>query len=136
MKLNVTFKTKQAIDLEAHPPGEELAQRIAATLRAKGIDVGEIDNHNDFAWSIDCQLGGHKPWLLVGYVNDDPYDWLALVNSGYGFVASKLLRKSDLPARERLAVVLNEALAQDTEVHDVRWHQGEFGDGWSATPSG
>lgn len=123
------------IDREARPQGEELASRIVNLLRDHAIDASPPENYDDFAWSSDIRLGDANPWLLIGFVGDDDYQWLAQIHSGFSWFG-RLLGKSDEAARNVLATTLHDVLSTSAEFTTVRWHEGEFGEGWSASPTG
>ena len=102
MRGNVTFRCTLPIDLDKHPPGEELAEWIAARMTAGGLATRVIDNYEDFAWWIESESDQRMPWALLGYVGDGPAEWLLLINSSVGWLG-RLLGRSDEAGRRPLA---------------------------------
>jgi hypothetical protein len=134
MKFNVTFRCSLPIDFDKHPAGEELAAYIAAKLSEQGLNFQHIDNHEDFAWELVLKHRSPAPWLLVGYVDDDVYEWLVLIISGTHWF-DRLFGRTDQELREAVAKKLHGILTTDPHFSDVRWHQGDFGEaGWTSSP--
>ncbi len=133
MRLNVTFQTCLRFDMDEQPIGSAVGRRIAERLRGLGLAALIPENHEDFAWSIDFgdQPG---PYLLVGYVGDEDFQWLAQVYSGIGWFG-RLRGRSDQKECESIALALHRALTTDETVTSIRWHDGEFSEtGWRSEP--
>ena len=134
MRSNVTFRSELPIDLDQHPPGEELAKYLAEGMSAAGLKTKVIDNYDDFAWWIESEAETRMPWALLGYVDDGPAQWLIQINSSVGWLG-RLLGRSDEPGRRLFTERLNAMLTDDSVFSDVRWHLGEWSDtGWSSRP--
>jgi hypothetical protein len=134
MRGNVTFRCTLPIDLDKHPPGEELAEWIAARMTEGGLVTRVIDNYEDFAWWIESESATRMPWVLLSYIDDDPADWLLQIISSVGWLG-RLLGRSDEDGRRVFTERLQAVLAGNPAFSDVRWHVGEWGDsGWASVP--
>jgi hypothetical protein len=134
MRDNVTFRCRLPIDLDKHPPGEELAMYLADKMTQAGLPTRVIDNYNDFAWWLEGESSPPRPWVLVGYVGDGPAEWLVTINSGVGWLG-RVLGRSDEAGRRQFADRLHAVLSADANFSDVRWHVGDWNDsGWSSSP--
>lgn len=134
MRFNVTFRCSLPIDLEKHPAGEELADYLAAKFQECGLNIHVKDNYDDFAWWLEFADQSPAPWLLVGYVDDDDYQWLVQLHSGVSWLG-RLFGRSDDKLREEVAEKLHDIVSKDSNFSTVRWHEGDFSEqGWSATP--
>ncbi len=133
MRGNVTFRCTLPIDLDKHPPGEELAEWIAARMTAGGLATRVIDNYEDFAWWIESESDQRMPWALLGYVGDGPAEWLLQINSSVGWLG-RLLGRSDEAGRRLFSARLHAVLTGDPAFSDVRWHVGEWSEpGWAGS---
>lgn len=134
MRSNVTFRCKLPIDLDKHPPGEELAEWLAAQMSARGLPTRVIDNYEDFAWWIESESDMPMPWALLGYIGDGPAEWLIQINSSVGWLG-RLLGRSDEAGRRVFSERLQAVLVDEPAISDVRWHVGEWSDsGWTSNP--
>ena len=132
----VTFRSNLQIDSELSPKGEELAEYLHAALVSKSFQVAEVDVHEEFGWSIDLAPRGRAPWLLLGHVGAESYDWLCCVNSGVGWLG-RLIGRSDHAERIRLAGAVHEVLTQAPVFSEIVWWKGAFGEGQGcSTPTG
>jgi hypothetical protein len=130
----VTFRSSVPVDLDKHPPGEELAQYISLKLTAAGLKIRSVDNYEDFAWWIECDSDKRMPWVLLGYIGDDPEQWLITINSNVGWLG-RLLGRSDLAGRQEFNKLLHSVLSNDPAFSDIRWHLDDWGQpGWSNSP--
>jgi hypothetical protein len=135
MKFNVTFRCTLPIDLDKHPTGEELAEFLVAQFCSAGLNIHIDDNSPDYAWSLKFKDRSSTPWLLVGYVGDDVYEWLAQINSGVGWFG-RLRGRADDALREEVTLKLHDILTSDNNFSHIRWHTGDFGEpGWTPTPA-
>jgi hypothetical protein len=134
MKLNVTFLCSLVIDSSQVPRGRELAEYLIAKFLEHGIEIRLVDNYDDFAWWLDVEGQPSHPWLLVGFVGDRD-GWLVQIRTGVGWMG-RLIGRSDLPVRERVAQKLHAILSADLTFSGVRWHEGDFAEvGWSNAPT-
>jgi len=135
MRGNVTFRSTVTVDFDKHPPGEELAEYIAEKMTAAGLKTRIIDNYEDFAWWIESEAEQGMPWALLGYIDDDPAEWLLQINSSVGWLG-RLFGWSDEEGRRLFTERLQGVLAGDPHFTDIRWHIGEWSDsGWSSSPA-
>jgi hypothetical protein len=134
MKFNVTFRSTYPVNDEAEPRGQELATFFAERCRHAGIPVEYVDNHEDFAWIIATGHRGKGPYVLLGCLGDEDFEWLAQIISGVGFIG-KMFGKSDLAERVQLAHAIHSLLESDQRFSVVRWHEHGYGEkGWSPNP--
>jgi hypothetical protein len=61
MRGNVTFRSTVLVDVDKHPPGEELAVHIAGKMTAAGFKTRVIDNYEDFARWIESESDQRMP---------------------------------------------------------------------------
>src|SRR5262249_40787089 len=113
MKFNVTFRCALPVDFDKHPGGEELAEFLAMKFRGQGLEIHLEDNYEDFAWLLEFKKRSPAPWLLVGHVGDDVYEWLVQINSGVSWFG-RLLGRSDEKLREQVAEELHRILTRDS----------------------
>ena len=134
MRGNVTFRCTLPVDLDKHPPGEELAEWIAARMTAGGLVTRVVDNYEDFAWWIESESNWRMPWALLGYIGDGPAEWLLQINSSVGWLG-RLLGRSDEEGRQLFSERLHAVFASEPAFTDVRWHFGEWSKpGWASVP--
>jgi len=132
---NVTFRSTIPIDVAEQPIGCPVAELIGARLRESGISVSQPENYQDFAWLLEQSDNPKGAYLLVGYVGDGPFEWLAQVHSSIGWLGRRLGR-SDTSECDQIAESLQQVLVSSREFSEVRWHEGEFAEsGWTPTPS-
>jgi len=133
MRLNVTFQTSLPFDMDEQPIGSAVGERISVRLRELGLAASAAENYEDFAWMIE--VGGNRaPYLLVGYVGDEQFEWLAQVHTSVGWFG-RLRGKSDQNECERIALALHRSLTTDDTITNIKWHDGEFSEvGWSPEP--
>src|SRR5262245_14760291 len=98
MRGNVTFRSTVPVDLGKHPPGEELAEYLAAKMTAAGLTTRVIDNYEDFAWWMESEGDSRMPWALLGYIDDNAAQWLIQINSSVGWLG-RLMGRSDQEGR-------------------------------------
>ena len=131
MRGNVTFRSTMPVDLDKHPAGEELAAYIAEKMTAAGLTTRVIDNYEDFAWWIESEAECRMPWALLGFIGDDPEQWLLQINTSVGWLG-RLLGRSDEAGRRVFSERLHSVLSGDSTFLDVRWHVGEWTEpGWT-----
>jgi hypothetical protein len=136
VRLNVTFRSALPFDDNAHPYGEELAKYLSEKLTAVGIRITQIDNYNDFAWSLDTTVNEKPLFLLLGHVGDGDYEWLMQINA-YNASFWDMFRWSGIAVAERqqLAPLVHAVLAADSTFSKIRWHIGDFAEeGYTAIP--
>lgn len=136
MRLNVTFRCSLPVDKSAHPIGEELATYLGSRLTEGGVTISDIDNYEDFAWSLDTTVNGKKLFICVGHVGDGDYEWLLQIDE-YTTRFWDIFRKHvALAEREQLAPRIHAILASDPHFSEIRWHVGDFAEErYTATPN-
>ncbi|MCZ2343753.1 MAG: hypothetical protein LC104_18445 [Bacteroidales bacterium] len=135
MRRNVTFRSTVPVDLDQHPPGEELAEYIAEKMTATGLKARIVDVYANSAWWIKLEAEQRMPWALLGYINDGPAEWLLQIYSSVGWFGW-LLGRSDESERRLFTGRLQALLVGDPHFRDVRWHSGVWSDsGWSSNPA-
>lgn len=135
MKFNVTFRCTLPVDFDKHPAGEELAEFLAANLREQGLNIHVADNYEDFAWLLEFKESSPTPWILVGHVGEDVYEWLVQITSGVTWLG-RLFGRSDKELREKVAEKLHSTIDSHSSFSDIRWHQGDFANaGWTPGPT-
>ncbi len=135
MRCNVTFRCTLPVDLDKHPPGQELAVYIADKMTQSGLKTSVVDNYEDFAWWIESESNQGMPWGLLGYIGDGLAEWLLQINSSVGWFG-RLLGWSDEQGRKMFAERLHAVLSSDPSFSDVRWHLAEWdGSEWSSSPA-
>ena len=134
MRGNVTFRCKLPMDLDTHPPGEELAIYIADKMTQAGLKTRVVDNYEDFAWWLESESELRMPWALLGYVEDGPAEWLIQINSGVSWIG-RLFGCSETVGQQVFADQLHAVLSGEDNFSDIRWHVGHWSDsGWSSSP--
>lgn len=134
MKFNVTFQSSFPLDMSKHPEGEELAEYLASLFTRAGVTVTNIDNYEDFAWSLDTVVDGQRLFLLIGYVGDEVYEWLLQVRNYTGLL-DMFRRRRIQRACESLSPIVHQVLSSDRYFSNIRWHKGDFAENkYSGTP--
>ena len=134
MRENVTFCSTFPIEENSHPKGEELARHIYEQLANHGFQISDFDNYDDFAWSCNVAVGRSTPWLILGFVGDEPHEWLLQINSGNGWFG-RLIGANDSGARTKIATAIHKILSADSRFTEIRWHVGSFEEpGWATAP--
>lgn len=131
----MTFRSTFPIDAAEQPIGLAVAEFIGTKLCETGVSVTQPENYEDFAWLLEQSDDPKGAYLLLGYVGDGPFEWLAQVQSSVGWLGRRLDR-SDASGCNKIAENLQRVLVSNGEFSDVRWHEGEFAEaGWTPTPS-
>lgn len=129
IKLNVTFKSTLAVDMSAHPIGEELAKHLANQFTQAGITIEKIDNYEDFGWSLDTTVRNKKLFLLLGYIGDGDYEWLLQINKYKSSFWDLFRKNAALQEQRNLALKVHETLASDSHINTIKWHKGYYAKG-------
>ncbi|MBC7855161.1 MAG: hypothetical protein IAF94_17150 [Pirellulaceae bacterium] len=112
------------------PPGEELANFIASSVRQSGLASGVPDERGGWAWEFVTKDDGAEVFSIVGLVDDmdlkPPRQWLITISVNSGFF-SRLFGGSGAAAkREKLLRIVCEAIHKriqsDDRFSEVRWY--------------
>ena len=76
-----TFSEDEIVDqngLRIEHPGRELAEFLRNAIWLAVDKIGDVQNHDDFAWDIDCMVKRALVWVQVGFLEDKT--WLANIS--------------------------------------------------------
>lgn len=120
------------------PPGRELAAYLADHLRQSGITVSNESPYEDYCRLCECRIGDFGFEVRIGYVGDQPQQWLITIDSTLGFW-KKLRGQRDDPELSALATAIDHALRDSTApCSSIRWYSlDQWDEGaavWSSHP--
>ena len=125
------------------PAASDLAADVASWLRDSGLSVEGPDENEGYSWSVVTSAGSANVQSLIGYVGDDPQQFLITNHTSVGFLKGLFNRSvKQAEADALLAVVcaiVHKMLSGSIGVSDVRWYvQEEFdsnhGETWAPQP--
>lgn len=99
--------------------GRALAEWLAQTLPAAGLDAGEV-MPEDFGWLVPVRTSPHKTYVACASNEEAPSTWQLFVFAEGGLLA-RLLGK-DFRDRDvrRVFQAVHDAVRSHPSVHDVR----------------
>jgi hypothetical protein len=141
MSLRTFVSFKAAFPTDGQPAGKELADFIAAALADAGIVYTGPVNREDWAWEIHSQVGEIDLEMIVGYVDDDPRDWLITQTAHLPILARLFggsLEKRTAALRP-LCNAIDSAIKSDSRFSEIRWYlqrdfEKDHGDTWADSP--
>lgn len=125
-------------EVPAEPWGKEVAEALAARLKAKGLNVTAPENYEDWAWDFDCRMGSRVFSILFSMVDDGPREWAIWVQHAVGRIR-RLFGVDDSKEMMGLVQELDGTLKSDPSISEVRWYTEESWDhsrdtDWSDSP--
>ena len=134
MKHIVTFVSAASEEPDGDmPEGRWIAQILFESLPMMGIKTEEIDNYNDIAWSINCEIDGFKIWFFVGNPKVTGYQWQLIVPHQSRFL-SLIMRHRGRAERARLAQAIHDTLAHQPNISEIQWFK-RFRPGLKGSPT-
>ena len=103
--------------------GRGLFKTILDQLNAPDLAAGPVDDE-DYGASAPVDLDGERHHIHLGYVGDDPEEWLLSVET------ERRGSPRDSPALRRALVALDAAVRAVPALREVRWHRRES---WSTS---
>ena len=125
------------------PAASDLAASFAAWLRGAGLSVEGPNENEGYSWSVLTSAGNAKVQSLIGFVGDDPQQFLITNHTSLGFLQGLFNRSATQAEADALLAVVcaivHKHLSGATGVSDVRWYiQEEFdsnhGETWAPQP--
>jgi hypothetical protein len=98
--------------------GRELAESLRNALQPNVDMIGEVKNHDDFAWDIECKVDRAVVWVEVGFVEEKT--WLATVEL-HPWWLNPTRGRSGTRARLVVSKALDQALKGDDRIDSIRW---------------
>ena len=121
MRYILTFKTDFPESSEFdYPKGYSVAKFLQNELARKGIKVHTMDNYDDFAWSVDCQINDKNIFFFVSYLGSKQSEWQLIVCSIIGFFGRFFGWKNE-NERSILANAIHDILTKDNRFSDLKW---------------
>jgi hypothetical protein len=100
--------------------GKRLAEYLVQKLAEKGIETAEMIAE-DWGWYVPVRNDGFTLALCCGHQYGDDDEFLCFTDPGKPAVR-KLFKKIDAtPQLTRLVDALQEILASDPEIRDIKW---------------
>jgi len=121
MRHILTFKTtfQESSEYE-HPKGYSICKFLQMELEKAGFNVHTLENYQDIAWSVDCDINSKRIFFFVGYLGTKITDWQLIVCSDIGFWG-RLWGNRDEDERIELAKAIHEILSNDRRFRDLKW---------------
>lgn len=120
MHNHLTFRTQPDSGLDR----SGLAETIASSLRAKGVDHVEVREH-PHSHILRVQVGKRHFTLILGALDDtDDPEWLLVALSQLSRLR-RLFGADDTPNFIGLLRWIEETVFQDDRCHDPTWHTKE-----------
>ena len=125
------------------PAASDLAADFASWLRDSGLSVQGPDENEGYSWCVMTSAGIGSVQSLIGYVGDDPQQFLITNHTSVPFLKTLFNRSAKQAEADALLTVvcaiLHKKLSGATGVSDVRWYiQEEFdsnhGETWAPQP--
>lgn len=111
------------------PPGSKIARHLVDRLRSRGFVVPDERPFEDYCRMIDCASGDRGFEIRVGFVGDDPQQWLVTIDSTLSFIG-RLMGKRDTEASRQIAEAVDDALrAESAGCSEIRWYTPRAWDG-------
>jgi len=126
---------------DSEPPGLELAEQVAASLRARGFELQGPDEHEGWAWSFGTAIEGGGIFSVLGLTDDPPIEWQVHSYGQRGrprlFGGAKV-EQLEARMREWLAA-LDAGLQEADGISNIRWYDqatfdADHGATWYASP--
>ena len=125
------------------PAASDLAADFASWMRDSGLSVHGPDENEGYSWSVVTLAGNANVQSLIGYVGDDPQQFLITNHASVGLLQGLFNRSAKQAEADALLAVVcaivHKKLSDAVEVSDVRWYlQHEFdsdhGETWAPQP--
>jgi hypothetical protein len=142
MPLHSFVSFKAAFPVDGEPAGKELADFISSALRSAGIEHTNPEEREGWAWNIFSQAGKVKIESIIGFVDDEPLQWL-ITSYGHLPFLNKLFSGGGGQVREAalrpFCEAIDSAIKSDTRFSEIRWYtEKDFntdnGDTWNEVP--
>ena len=129
MKTQVEFRSSKFPPYEGEEEqinpglwGKRLAEYFVEKLAEKGIPTDGLVAE-DWGWFVAVRNEGFPLGLCVGHQDGDDDEFLCFTEPS-GPIVKKLFRKIDVTAElTRLTQAVEEILAADPEIRDVKWSE-------------
>jgi hypothetical protein len=140
LRTHVSFKADFPID--GQPAGRELADFISSALHSAEIEHTGPEEREGWAWDIRSRAGKVQVECIVGFVDDDPRQWL-ITTSGHLPLLAKLFGGRGEQVREAalrpFCEAIDRAVKSDTRFSTIRWYtkkdfDTDYGDTWGVAP--
>ena len=124
-----------------HPPGRELADFVAAALKAAGMTIDGPVEREGWAWDVLSSGAGLTIESIVGYSDDPPREWQ--VHTYAHLPLRKRWSRSAKAQRDALlrrwCEAIDSAIKDDPRFRSVRWYEQEtfdkdYGETWHPAP--
>jgi len=144
MRSFVSFKTDFSNDTKAEDtPGQELAQYLCEGLCSAGFEVKGPQNREDWAWDFLLSKEAYQIESIVGYVDDDPIQWLITTHLHLSFW-KKLFGGASIKTKagknlRSYCQAIHQLLSSDNRFRSVRWYEQQdfdqnLTDKWEPSP--
>ena len=140
MRTFVSFETDFPHD--TNPPGQELAQYLCEGLKSSRFEVDGPKNREDWAWDLLLTNDNYQIESIVGFVNDEPFQWLITTHLHLSLwrrlFAGKSFKTQAQKELKRYCLAINKLLSSE-RFGSVRWYeQKDFDqsltDKWEPSP--
>jgi hypothetical protein len=106
----------------AGPRGAEIARILQQGLARAGHLTDTPENHDDFAWELECRVGSQRFLVLVGFCGDEGgRQWLVFSKPAPRFLRG-LFGGSGEGEHVALSCAIHAILTADPRFRTVRWY--------------
>lgn len=104
------------------PPGRILAERIVTGLNRRDLDARPERPFEDYCRMIEGASGQTGFEIRVGYIGDNPQQWLVMIDSTLSFIG-RLLGKKDALDMRRVTLAVDGILREESCCcSGIRWY--------------
>jgi hypothetical protein len=104
------------------PPGARIAERLVVGLRSRGRVAADERSFEDYCRMIDCTVGQTGFEIRVGYIGDDPQQWLVMIDSTLSFFG-RLLGRKDFEDQRSIVQEVDQILREESALCSLfRWY--------------
>ncbi|MFB3880335.1 MAG: hypothetical protein ACE149_03680 [Armatimonadota bacterium] len=104
--------------------GDDLAKWLIQELRARGFQIDDEPDQEDFGWYFDFGVGDTPHCLVIAFRppnGAEEGDWVCWLERSRGLLSSALGFRNKGIQREA-AEAIHAVLASSAQVREVRWH--------------
>lgn len=124
MPLRTFVSFKADFPTDGQPAGKKLADFILTALRVAGIEHTGPEDREGWAWDIYCKAGKIQIECIIGFMDDDPREWL-ITTYGHGPLLLRLFGgggKARETALRPFCEAIDSAIKQDDRFSSIRWY--------------
>lgn len=120
------------------PPGGRIAEYLVGELRSRGLVAMDPRPFEDYCHMIDCACGEAGFEIRVGFIGDEPQEWLIMIDSTLSFIGRLMGKRDAAPTREVTGAVDDALRREAARCSEIRWYTPKEwdagGESWAEHP--